>query len=321
MVLAEDGMFSPSNGSVREGLLTSRERTVLRLVVERYDNQGIAELLHISKRTVETHVAALLRKLAVPDRRTLISTSGPDRFRIQLTRTLRNQHGDPAAVQEAVATLLCHHLGGDRAAYGAVDRTGRDPLAVAALATRTWIVRDARRDLGGQDTSGWAAWSVRAGVVVPSTRDGVCVAALGVFCRHPRDWTSEDVALMEETAERTWAHVERMRLTEGLRAERHRFQWLADSVPEPVWCTDAHGILTYANRSFRDLTGRSPGDGLAGVLVPDAGADRRERPVPSGVLRLRRATGGVDLEVHLTRDTGPDGAECGQIGIAHRPDP
>lgn len=51
--------------------ITAREAQVLELVTARYDNVDIATLLHISKRTVEAHVAALLRKFAVPNRRAL----------------------------------------------------------------------------------------------------------------------------------------------------------------------------------------------------------------------------------------------------------
>lgn len=55
---------------------TKRETQVLELVLARYDNAEIAARLHISKRTVEGHVAALMRKFAVPDRRALRRAAG-----------------------------------------------------------------------------------------------------------------------------------------------------------------------------------------------------------------------------------------------------
>jgi predicted ATPase/DNA-binding CsgD family transcriptional regulator len=48
--------------------LTDREAEVLQFVAERLGNQAIAERLHVSKRTVESHIAALRRKLGVSDR-------------------------------------------------------------------------------------------------------------------------------------------------------------------------------------------------------------------------------------------------------------
>lgn len=56
----------------RSSALTRRETDVLRLVGARYANAEIAERLRISKGTVESHMAALFRKLDVPDRPALI---------------------------------------------------------------------------------------------------------------------------------------------------------------------------------------------------------------------------------------------------------
>jgi two-component system nitrate/nitrite response regulator NarL len=49
----------------RLGLLTEREDDVLRLVAEGARNKAIASALHISARTVDTHITNVLRKLRV----------------------------------------------------------------------------------------------------------------------------------------------------------------------------------------------------------------------------------------------------------------
>ena len=51
--------------------LTAREAEVLALVARHLTNAQIAESLFISQRTVESHVSAMLRKLQLPDRRSL----------------------------------------------------------------------------------------------------------------------------------------------------------------------------------------------------------------------------------------------------------
>jgi DNA-binding NarL/FixJ family response regulator len=52
--------------------LTAREREIASLVTAGRPVRAIAERLVISERTVETHVAALYRKLGVTNRRELV---------------------------------------------------------------------------------------------------------------------------------------------------------------------------------------------------------------------------------------------------------
>src|SRR6188474_2080243 len=53
------------------GGVTDREAEVLAAVAERLRNREIADRLNVSVRTVESHIAALLRKLGVTDRAAL----------------------------------------------------------------------------------------------------------------------------------------------------------------------------------------------------------------------------------------------------------
>jgi len=59
------------------------------------------------------------------------------------------------------------------------------------------------------------------------------------------------------------------------------FRAMADSAPTPVWITDAGGKLTFANRAFVELTGRSGtdllGDAWIMLIHPDDLAGVAER--------------------------------------------
>jgi DNA-binding NarL/FixJ family response regulator len=49
-------------------LLTARERETLRFIARGYTYKEVASELHISVKTVETHVSAVLRKLQLSNR-------------------------------------------------------------------------------------------------------------------------------------------------------------------------------------------------------------------------------------------------------------
>ena len=70
-------LISPpdANATTAVDLLTAREREVLQLVSEGHTNNGIAEMLSISVKTVEKHRANLMSKLEVNDLASLIRES------------------------------------------------------------------------------------------------------------------------------------------------------------------------------------------------------------------------------------------------------
>jgi predicted ATPase/DNA-binding CsgD family transcriptional regulator len=85
----------PAEALVRAGV-TEREAEVLSAVAERLRNREIAERLHLSVRTVESHIAALLRKLGVADRAALAE------FGMNLRRSARTIAPLPAPLSSLV---------------------------------------------------------------------------------------------------------------------------------------------------------------------------------------------------------------------------
>src|SRR6266487_519478 len=93
--------------------VTDREAEVLWAVAERLRNREIAARLHLSVRTVESHIAALLRKLGAPDRVALAETG------VKLRRTapvgtipaaLTSLIGRESETVELTALLEAHRL-------------------------------------------------------------------------------------------------------------------------------------------------------------------------------------------------------------------
>ena len=76
--------------------VTEREAEVLQAVAERLRNREIADRLHVSVRTVESHIAALLRKLGVTDRAALAELG------VELRRAARMDAGLPVPLTSLI---------------------------------------------------------------------------------------------------------------------------------------------------------------------------------------------------------------------------
>jgi predicted ATPase/DNA-binding CsgD family transcriptional regulator len=123
--------------------VTDREAEVLWAVAERLRNREIAERLHLSVRTVESHIAALLRKLGAADRAELAET-GLNLRRAAGTGTalpapLSSLIGRDSETAELIALLDAHRL---------VTLTGPAGVGKTRLALRVATVQ-ADRFAGG----------------------------------------------------------------------------------------------------------------------------------------------------------------------------
>jgi GAF domain-containing protein len=179
--------------------------------------------------------------------RTLHDTAERQAFLLRLSDGLRPL-GDPAAVRTTAARLLGEHLGANRCLYAEVDgdewliedayerdvphvTPGRYDIAQFGQ----WIIdshragelhvfddvsSDERFDAAQREAH--AALSIHAGITVPLVKDGTLVAVLTVHSAAPHLWTEREISLVEETAERTWAAVERARSERALRPREHQ---------------------------------------------------------------------------------------------------
>jgi PAS domain S-box-containing protein len=288
-----------------------------------------------SARELVARVAAQLELAGM--RRRVAAT---DAYRLALTDALQSLE-DPTVVQQRAVGILRRQLGADDVHYAEVDHgagvihvraedgavatsfLGSAPLAEwggelleSTLGQgRTLVVDDVTTaDIDATGRAAWLAVGVRAGIEAPLVRDGRWVGHLAVLQDRPRHWTPDEIALVEETAARTWAFVERTRAEGAVRELNARleeqFRALAEVAGQTVWTTDADGRVVEDSPTWRQFTGQTVeewvGEGWVDAVHPDdrecasrrwAEAVATGRPVDARV-RLRHADSG---SWHLTR--------------------
>ena len=168
-------------------------------------------------------------------------------FRLALEERLRDLQ-DPGEIVAAATEAVGRHLGAGRVVYVTIEAPGEHgiierewnadmvptgigrhrleafgPSVIAELRRgRTVAVGNVRRDprtKSPDDLGTLAAGPVAAFVDVPLFKAGRLAAILAIHDSTPRSWSAEEVSLVEEVAQRTWALVERARAE----LERDRF--------------------------------------------------------------------------------------------------
>lgn len=178
-------------------------------------------------------------------------------FLLQLSDAL-HPLTDPVAVQQAALRFVAEQLGLDRtlyneidpdvttytmraiyvregfAAYGGVQPMGPFTESVRALQQGvTKVVYDVETDdsFSPEEKAICAGIQVRAFVTVPLLKNGRWVLNLVAHSSQPRSWTPHELHLLEETADRTWAAVERAQAEEARHASEQRLRAVMENLP------------------------------------------------------------------------------------------
>ena len=167
-------------------------------------------------------------------------------FLTALHERLRNE-GDPDVILAETTRRLALHLGASRTGYGEFDDDVTtfyprdnwtdgtvvsidDPIPFAAFgpaivrshsAGELWIhedLDDPKLDDAGRATC--LALGIVAVITVPVLKNGRLRSLISVQQNAPRRWFPEDIALIEELADRTWALLERARAEIALQRSR-----------------------------------------------------------------------------------------------------
>ncbi len=181
-----------------------------------------------------------------------------DAYRISLADALRRLT-DPEQIKSTAAEILGKKLGASRVFYGSIVADGAEIIlepgyadGVAPLTGRfrfsdfsrdlkkdhpngkPYVISDTFNDprLNEDQKAAYKGVGVGAHVDVPLLLDGKFVALLSVEQTCPHLWTNEELALIVETAERTWASVERARAEKALTESEARFRESIGSLME-----------------------------------------------------------------------------------------
>ena len=228
--------------------------------------------------------------------RTLEAEARRASFRAALSDALRTQ-GDPSLLQNEAARLLGEHLGAGRVFYGEVVADGERAVVVrdytlglpsfagvhpmanfgAALLEQARKgqparVPDVQNDpqLGALEKEAYQAAGVGANLAVPVLKGGQLRAFLVVHHRQAYPWPAEEVSLVEETAERTWTALERIRVSQALRENEERLQRALEASRSGTWEYDPITREVAFDGLYGPFFGRGPGPGsvLASDLEP-----------------------------------------------------
>jgi PAS domain S-box-containing protein len=148
---------------------------------------------------------------------------------------------EPREIMDAAVRALGRHLCASRVGYGLIEPDGAtvtlsssyadgvEPL-IGSFELAGFGAHNMAAQRGGQtviwpdihadpraDQAAWAHLSIRSLVSVPLIRGGRLAATLFVNETAPRNWSADDVALIQDVAARTWDAVERARAETALR--------------------------------------------------------------------------------------------------------
>lgn len=207
------------------------------------------------------------------------------RFLVDLSTRLRGI-AEARDVMATAAEMLGRHLRASRAGYGMVSGNG-ETLAVE----RDWTDSATPSCVGEYRTSDFgvliaselnagrtvriddiladpltAAESIageflrtgkRATIIAPLIRDKQFVAFFYVHQAQPRHWREDEVALVQEVAERTWTSVLRARAEAALRNSEQLFRQFAEHATDVLWVVDANTRgFEYVSPAYERVWGR-----------------------------------------------------------------
>ena len=100
------------------------------------------------------------------------------------------------------------------------------------------ILYDNRAQLPADEASTFLNIGLAATICLPLVKEGRLTALMAIHDRVPRAWTGKELSTLTEVAERSWAHIERVRLIQNLRDSETRYRGAVITGRIAAWETD-----------------------------------------------------------------------------------
>ena len=225
-------------------------------------------------------------------RRTLRDNSEQQAYLLRLSDAI-GPLGRAEDIMAEATRVLGEHLGLTRAAYGEVEAddqhivfcrnyvkpgapviSGRfqmtefGPALVDALKSgRIITVNDVSTSavFSREERKAYKALGIEALMGVPLVKGGRLAANISMHCDASRTWSTLDISLARETAERTWAAVERARAEAALKESEERLKQFGEASQDILWIRDRETLQwQYLTPAFEAVYGIPREEALTG---------------------------------------------------------
>ena len=161
-------------------------------------------------------------------------------------------------------------------------------------------------------------------------KNGRLIATLSLADTVPRDWSEDDVALVGEVAERTWAAVERAQSDMALRKSEERFRAIVETATDyAIFTTDAEGRIETWPKGAQEVFGWTAEEAEGQPVDMTFTPEDRVRGEPKRERQEARENGhAANVRWHLRKDgsrvfiegsarplTGQDGSVTGYVKV------
>jgi PAS domain S-box-containing protein len=251
------------------------------------------------------------------------------RFLVELNEATRPLT-EPSEIMATATRLLGEHMQASRCAYAPVEDdedhfailgdytrgcksiVGRYPLSAfgsRALrelrAGRPYVVHDIDREAPpDEDLAAYRITEIQAVICVSLIKAGRMAALMAVHQTVPRQWTREEVDLVELAAEHCWAYIETAEANKQLRETAARLNLALATAKMGDWTWDAASDLMILSDRGKEILGLPPGAAITwSELCNRLDESDRER-TDSAVERVRAEGGEYEQEYRIVLPEG-----------------